>query len=92
MADDVVAGHLPVDRMNDVSPLYLLEHLRRPGDPSHSAGVCVDPNLRGTLAAALLAALTARRLAGDIAGLAAALAMLASRTVVLTPRSSSRRC
>ncbi|HEX7190547.1 MAG TPA: glycosyltransferase family 39 protein, partial [Thermoanaerobaculia bacterium] len=37
----------------------------------------------GTLAAALLVALTARALAGEMAGLAAALALLASRTVVL---------
>jgi hypothetical protein len=81
LADSVVAGKLPADRMNDVSPLYLW---------SMSAGraIRLTPQalswiqLIATLLAALLAALTARRLAGDIAGLATALALLASRTVV----------
>lgn len=81
LANDVVAGHLPVDRMNDVSPLYLW---------SISAGRAIHLTppvfswiqIFATLAAALLAALTARKLAGDIAGLATALALLASRTVV----------
>lgn len=82
LADSVVAGNLPADRMNDVSPLYLW---------SVSAGRAIHLTpaafswiqLLATLAAALIVGLTARRLAGDIAGLCAALAMLASRTVVL---------
>ncbi|HEX7191603.1 MAG TPA: glycosyltransferase family 39 protein, partial [Thermoanaerobaculia bacterium] len=82
LADSVVAGNLPADRMNDVSPLYLW---------SVSAGRAIHLSpwalswiqIVGTLIAALLAALTARALAGDMAGLAAALALLASCTVVL---------
>lgn len=81
LADSVVAGKLPADRMNDVSPLYLW---------SVSAGRAIGLTPRAlswlqllaTLLATLLAALTARKMAGDIAGLLAALALLASRTVV----------
>ena len=82
LADDVVAGHLPADRMNDVSPLYLW-------CVSAARAIHLGPpalswlQVLATLAAALLAALTARNLAGNIAALAAALVLLASRTVVL---------
>ena len=75
LADAVVTGNLPVDRMNDVSPLYLW---------CVSAARAIHLGARAlswiqilaTLAAALLVALIARALAGDIAALAAALAFL----------------
>ena len=82
LADAVVAGNLPVHRMNDVSPLYLW-------CVSAARAIHLDARalswiqILATLAAALLVALTARSLAGDIAALVAALAFLGSRTVVL---------
>lgn len=82
LADAVVAGNVPVSRMNDVSPLYLW-------CVSAARAIHLDARaiswiqILATLAAALLVGLTARALAGDIAALTAALAFLASRTVVL---------
>ena len=82
LADSVVAGNLPADRMNDVSPLYLWAVSA--GRAIHLTPAALSwIQLLGTLASALFVGLTARKLAGDIAGLCAALAMLASRTVVL---------
>ena len=82
LADAMVAGNLPVHRMNDVSPLYLW-------CVSAARAIHLDARalswiqILATLAAALLVALTARSLAGDIAALLAALAFLGSRSVVL---------
>jgi hypothetical protein len=82
LADAVVAGNLPADRMNDVSPLYLW--CVSAGRALHLSSHALSwIQIVATLAAVLFAALTARRLAGDFAGLATALALLASRTVVL---------
>jgi hypothetical protein len=82
LADDVVAGKLPVQRMNDVSPLYLWTVSA--GRAVHlSAPALSWIQILATLAAVFLAGLTARALAGDVAGLVTALALLASRTVVL---------
>jgi uncharacterized membrane protein YhaH (DUF805 family) len=82
LADRVVAGNLPAERMNDVSPLYLW---------CVSAGRAIHLNdqalswlqIAATLLVAALAALTARALAGDLAAFVAAAAILASRTVVI---------
>jgi hypothetical protein len=82
LADRVVAGNLPAERMNDVSPLYLW---------CVSAGRAIHLNdqalswlqIVATLLVAALAALTARALAGDLAAFVAAAAILASRTVVI---------
>lgn len=82
LADRVVAGNLPAERMNDVSPLYLW--CVSAGRFIHLDGQALAwLQIAATLLVAAIAALTARALAGDLAAFVAAAAILASRTVVL---------
>jgi tetratricopeptide (TPR) repeat protein len=82
LADGIVHGAMPAARMNDVSPLYLwlMAALRALGG---STELVRAGQIALTGVVAVLAGVTARRLAGEVAGWSAAIAILASRAVLL---------
>lgn len=82
-ADRILAGHIPTDRLGDLSPgyLWLLVALRALG-----AGVRAIRALQITALSgiALLCALAARRVGGWVAGVGAAIFVLTNRAALVT--------